>query len=174
MDAAGQGGSGSGSAARDGPPPRRRHQPKRRSPAPGTESPMPRWHCPDGTLIPARHKIQASGKGTGSAGSDSGNWRVLLSFIPAGAHRQVPPGSVPARHSDGRHPAPVSRRRGRTPEAERSPIGLSCAYVRAGPPGRDPRGGREFPDVGVGRSRGWPVPWERSRCCPQPVLVGLV
>ncbi|CAN8184587.1 unnamed protein product [Coccothraustes coccothraustes] len=68
MHPAGKDGNDSRSAARDGSPPRRRHQPKRRSPAPGTESPMPRWQCPDGTLVPARHKIQLSEKGTSSAG----------------------------------------------------------------------------------------------------------
>lgn len=68
----------------------------------------------------------------------SGTWRVLLSFIPAGTHRQVPPGCVPSppsHYSDGRYPTPVSRRQRQTPEAEWSPIGLRGDYVRAGPPG---------------------------------------
>ncbi|RLW11684.1 hypothetical protein DV515_00001739 [Chloebia gouldiae] len=134
MQPAGKDGNDSRSAARDGSLPRRRHQPKRRSPAPGRESPMPRWQCPDGTLVP-------------------------------GTHRQVPPGCLPAppaRYSDGRHPTPVSRRRRRTPEAERSPIGLRGAYVRAGPPGSERGGWR-----GCGERRGMSRP---SAACAGALL----
>ncbi|KAL9868142.1 uncharacterized protein GJ701_000235 [Geothlypis trichas] len=176
MDPAGKDANDSRSAARDGPPPRRRHQPKLRSPAPGTESPMPRWQCPDGTLVPARHKIQASGKGTGSAGRVTpGTGEFCCPLFPlertARSHRAASP-LPPARFSDGRHRRPVSRRRRRTPEAEWSPIG-SGVLRQGGTTGR--RAGRV-----VGRSRMlvWGAPGTgpsgKAGCRRQPVVVGLL
>lgn len=152
---------------------RRRHQPKGRSPAPGTESPMPRWQCADGTLVPAWHKIQASRKGSGSADRVAQATRdfccLILQLERSARSRRAPSPHPPARHSDGRHPAPVSRRRGRTPEAERSPIGIRSDYVRAGPPSCD-RGG-EVPGCWCGERQALARPSGKLRV-PPAVSVG--
>lgn len=111
--------------------------------APSTETAEPR---PRGSVRTGQSSLRATKYRQVerlSRQGDSGNWRVLLSFIPPGMHRQVPPGCVPvppAGYSDGRHPTSVSRRRRRTPEAECSPIGLRGSYAGAGPPGGEREG----------------------------------
>ncbi|XP_064273351.1 collagen alpha-1(III) chain-like [Passer domesticus] len=149
--------SGSGWITATPPPSTETAEPRPRdgvSQAPEAVSGRDTGPCvPQNTGKREKHRLSRQG--------DSGNRSVLLSFIPAGTHRRIPPGCVPAppaRYSDGRHPAPVSRRRRRTPEVEWSPIGPRGANVRAGPPGGE-RGGGEFPDVG---STGLRVRRERS------------
>ncbi|XP_063263313.1 uncharacterized protein LOC134555562 [Prinia subflava] len=154
------------------------------TPPPSTETAQPRPR--DGV---SHAPVAVSGRDTGPCAAPntgkrerhrlgrqavSGNWKVLLSFIPAGTHRQVPPDCVPAtpaRCSDGRHPTPVSRRRRRTPEAEWSPIGLRGAYVRAGPPGGE-RGGSSR--MLCGERPGLPRPSGKVGLPGQPVLAGLL
>lgn len=131
---------------------------------------MPRWQCPDGTLVPARHKIQASRKGTGSAGRVTPGtgefcYPLFQRECTARSHRATSP-HPPTGYSDGRHPTPVSRRRRRTPEADCSSIGLRGAYAGAGPSGGEREWG-DVPGCWCGERPGLASSWGK-------VLVGLL
>lgn len=130
------------------------------APPPGRSLPCPGGSVRTGHWSLRATKYRQAGKAPVSRQGDSGNRRVLLSFIPAGTHRQIPSGCVPAppRTLFGWSP-PQPRFQETAPDAGSR---VEPHWVRGATSGRDHRaasgeGGGQVPDVGVGSSGRWSV-----------------